>query len=294
MKILVTGAAGQVGSELVERGKAMGLNMIAASSAELDITCYETVTEYVTKTSPDIIINAAAYTAVDKAEDEPELAFAVNRDGPANLAKACAVKHIPLLHISTDYVFSGSSTDPCREDDAANPVGVYGSSKLAGEQAVASHLTQYIILRVAWVFGANGQNFVRTMLRLGGENEELSVVADQHGCPTWAGDIADTLLTIATRYREQGDLPWGSYHYMGAPATTWYGFAETIFEQAQGLGMLDKSPVVHPVTSEQYPTAAQRPKNSVLDCDKIQRVFGINQPDWRAGLASVLNTWKQQ
>ncbi len=292
MKILVTGAEGQVGTELIIRGKKLGLTMISADLSELDITQQDAVLEYTQTQSPDIIINAAAHTAVDKAENEVELSFLVNRDGPFNLAEACAAMDIPLLHISTDYVFDGVNNTPYQEDDIPNPTGVYGTSKLEGEHAVVGQIEKHIILRVAWVFSESGHNFVRTMLRLGAERDELSVVADQQGAPTWAGDIADTLLVIATQYSKQGDLPWGIYHYIGTPATTWHGFAKTIFEQAQELKMLDKVPVVHAITTEQYPTPAERPKNSVLDCQKIKQEFGINQPDWRVGLRSVLTRWK--
>ncbi len=288
MKVLVTGAKGQVGSELIERGQLIGLSMIAVDIDELDITKQDTVTEYIKAESPGMVINAAAYTAVDKAEEDVKLAYAVNRDGADYLAKACAEVNIPLLHISTDYVFDGSKDTPYSEDDQPNPAGVYGKSKWEGEVAVAQKLGNHIILRVAWVFAASGHNFIRTMLRLAGERDELSVVADQCGAPTWAGDIADVLLNMAAQYRDKNELPWGTYHYIGAPDTTWHGFAQTIFDQAKHLGLIGKTPVLHAIATEQYPTPAERPKNSVLNCKKIHGVFNISQPDWRIGLKRVL------
>jgi len=294
MKVLVTGANGQVGTELTARGRTMGLNVLAAGPAELDITDRNAVFKYIHQASPDIVINAAAYTAVDRAEEGVELAFAVNRDGPAYLGEACATVDIPLLHISTDYIFDGEKEVAYLEDDVPNPKGVYGKSKLEGERAVADKLKKHIILRVAWVFAASGNNFVRTMLRLGAERDELSVVSDQQGAPTWAGDIADALLNMTKRYNEQGEIPWGTYHYTGKQATTWHGFAQVIFDEAAALNMLDKIPTVHAITTAQYPTPAQRPKNSVLNCRKIDRAFGITQPDWQVGLVDVLNQWKAQ
>lgn len=291
MKVLVSGAGGQVGTELIKRGQALGLVMLPVYSEELDITQHNRVIEYIKSNSPDIVINAAAYTAVDKAEEEAELAFAVNRDGPAYLAEACSDISVPLLHLSTDYVFDGTNQGAYVESDIPNPTTIYGKSKLEGEQAVVNRIEQHIILRVAWVFAASGSNFVRTMLRLGREGDELNVVADQKGAPTWAGDIADVLLTIAIRYKQNENIAWGTYHYIGTPETTWHRFAQTIFREARQLNMLEKVPRVHAISTDQYPTAAERPKNSVLNCQKIQDAFQIQQPDWRIGLRDVLNEW---
>lgn len=294
MKVLVTGAEGQVGTDLILRGKSLGLQMIPTGRGELDITRQGAVCAYISSQSPDIVINAAAYNAVDKAEEESELAYAINRDGPALLAIECAKRNIPLMHISTDYVFDGAKSGLYQEDDSPNPQGIYGKSKLAGERAVEQHLKRYIILRVAWVFGTTGNNFVRTMLRLDRERDEIRVVADQYGSPTWSGDIAMVLLTIVERYHKGEAIPWGTYHYIGEPATTWHGFAQTIFDAAVALGMLEKPPRVNAISTEKYPTPAQRPKNSVLNCQKIQRDLGIPQPDWRIGLNKVLMSWKEQ
>ena len=199
MRIIIVGAQGQVGWELTRRAPLLGHEVLAWDVAELDITDAAAVNRALTASGAEVVINAAAYTAVDRAEQEPESAFAVNRDGPAHLAAACHRLHIPLLHISTDYVYDGAKIDPYVEDDPTTPLGVYGASKLAGDEAVRQVLPRHLILRVSWVFGIHGQNFVKTILRLAREREELRVVADQSGCPTYAGDIADTLLELAGR-----------------------------------------------------------------------------------------------
>jgi dTDP-4-dehydrorhamnose reductase len=293
MKILVTGAQGQVGHELIRQGAALGLEMIATDREELDITDRDAVIAMMEAQHPDCVINAAAYTAVDKAEEEQELAYAINRDGPANLAQGCSEAGIPLLHISTDYLFDGAKSGPYREEDPPNPASVYGKSKLAGDQAVEQTLEQHLTLRVAWVFGAHGHNFARTMLRLAGERDELRVVADQHGAPTWAGDIATALLTIGQRHHKGETIPWGTYHYIGQPATTWHGFATAVCEKALALSMIERMPKVTPITTADFPTPAPRPANSVLACDKITQRLAISQPDWRIGLQHVLEEWKQ-
>jgi len=293
MRVLVTGAKGQVGSELIFEGEKRRMHMLAARRAELDITQQDAVNSFIQTQKPDILINAAAYTAVDKAESEPELAYAINRDGAANLAQACADNNIPLMHISTDYVFDGKKEGAYTETDTPNPQCVYGKSKLEGERAIESILEQYLILRVSWVFGTNGNNFVKTMLQLAKERDVIKVVADQHGGPTWAGDIAATLMNLVERWTGGEITPWGTYHYSGQPPTTWYGFAEAIFEQAEELGMLDKRPEVEPSTATEYPTVAQRPLNSILDSHELAQHLNLSQADWRIGLRQVLETWKQ-
>jgi dTDP-4-dehydrorhamnose reductase len=237
----------------------------------------------------DVAINAAAYTAVDRAEQEPALAFAVNRDGPAHLAAACARSNIPLLHISTDYVYDGAKIDPYVEDDPTTPLGVYGASKLAGDEAVRRLLPRHLILRVSWVFGIHGHNFVKTILRLARERQELRVVADQYGGPTFAGDIADTLLDLAGRIAEiDARDAWGVYHYCGEPVTTWHGFASAIIELARARESLPVKTVTA-ITTTDYPTPAARPVNSVLDCAKLAARFGIRPRPWRAGLEALLD-----
>jgi dTDP-4-dehydrorhamnose reductase len=288
MKVLVLGANGQVGSELVIHGKKKGLQMIAANHKQLDISQSPDVDEFISEAKPDLVINAAAYTAVDKAEQESSAAYAANRDGPLNLALACERNNTPLFHISTDYVFDGLTSTPYKEDDEANPKSVYGKSKREGEKAIIDNTGKYLILRVAWVFGARGHNFVHTILRLAAEREVLKIVSDQFGSPTWSVDIANVLLDIAQRYFNENKLQWGTYHYIGAPVTSWCEFAKVIIDKAHRLGMLDDLPRVKPIATSEYPTPASRPQNSVLDCQKICREFSIQQPDWQKGLAAVL------
>lgn len=290
MKVLVTGANGQVGSEIVQQGENIGLQMLAAGRDLLDITQRSEVDSFIRVSKPDIVINAAAYTAVDKAESEPELAYAINCSGVTFLAQACADNNIPLLHISTDYVFDGSKHAAYSETDSTNPRTIYGKSKLEGERAIEAILERYIILRVSWVFGSVGNNFVKTMLRLGKERDELRIVEDQHGGPTWAGAIATTLLGLAKRLGDGEAIPWGTFHYCGQPATTWQIFAGAIFERAEALGTIGKRPGIEPILTADYPTPAHRPLNSVLNCEKILTELGIPQPDWKTGLDCMLIT----
>ncbi len=292
MRVLVTGANGQVGTELVQQGKSLGLEMIATDCAELDITQQGDVSYFFQIQKPDVVINAAAYTAVDQAELDSELAYAINRDGSAILAQACLKRRIPLFHISTDYIFDGSKEGGYSETDTPNPQSVYGKSKLAGDRAIESILEQHLTLRVSWVFGANGNNFVKTMLRLAKEQDVLKVVSDQYGSPTAAGSIAKTLLNIVKRWEMGKPTPWGTYHYSGQPATTWQGFAKTIFKQAKEIGLIEKFPVVEAITTAEYPTPAIRPLNTMFDCQNIERELGISQPDWHEDLNKVLQTWK--
>lgn len=290
MRMMITGAKGQVGWELTRRALRLGHEVLAWDVAELDITNARAVDQTLADSGADIVINAAAYTAVDRAEQEPELAFAVNRDGPSHLATACDRLKIPLLHISTDYVYDGHKAEPYVESDPLAPLGVYGQSKAEGDEAVRCRLPRHLILRVSWVFGVQGHNFVKTILRLARERTELRVVADQFGCPTFAGDIADVLLELAGRTTEidAGDS-WGVYHYCGAPATTWHGFASAIIQQAR----LDQPLAVREViaiTTADYPTPADRPAHSVLDCSRLSARFGIQPSLWQVGLETLLQS----
>lgn len=292
MRVLLTGANGQVGSEVLRKGILLPHEMIALNRADLDITDRGEIKQVFDSTKPQLLINAAAYTAVDKAEDEPDLAFAVNRDGSANLARACAQARIPMLHLSTDYVFNGHGIAPYRELDPVSPLGVYGRSKWEGEEIIRSILAQHIIMRVSWVFGPGGNNFVKTMLRLSQEHDELRVVGDQWGCPTYAGDIADALWMLVNRIEVDHRLPWGTYHYCGHPAVSWHEFAEAIVNAAaQHRGRA--APGVVPISTEDYPTRAERPANSILDCGLIQHTFGIFSGSWRDGLRIMLQPPKK-
>lgn len=288
MRILVCGANGQVGRELVERAANFGLTAIGRGRQQLDITSSEQIERDLQQFQPQMIINAAAYTHVDNAEKDEQQAYAINRDGPRNLAAAASRAGVPLLHLSTDYVFCGEGDRPCREDDHTAPTGVYGASKLAGEQAIAEQLPEHLILRTSWVYGLHGHNFVKTMLRLGAERDSLGVVSDQVGGPTEAGNIAGVLLWLARHYAREGSLAWGLYHYSGAPACSWYDFAEEIFRQAEALGLLARRPQVRPIATSDYPTPARRPAWSVLDCSRLHAQYGISQRDWRRDLADVL------
>jgi dTDP-4-dehydrorhamnose reductase len=290
MRILIIGAQGQVGWELTRRAPLLGHDVLAWDVAELDIADADAVNRALATLGMDVVINAAAYTAVDKAEQESALAFAVNRDGPAHLAAACAHLKIPLLHISTDYVYDGAKPGPYVEDDPTAPLGVYGASKLAGDEAVRQSLPRHLILRVSWVFGVHGHNFVKTILRLAREREELRVVADQYGCPTFAGDIADVLLELAGRAAEMdANAAWGTYHYRGEPATTWHGFASAMVEMARARQPLSVQTITAIATAD-YPLPSARPVNSVLDCARLTARFGIRPRPWQAGLEALLSS----
>ncbi|MBO2568859.1 dTDP-4-dehydrorhamnose reductase [Shewanella algae] len=286
MRVLITGCNGQVGHCLTERLKSIA-EILALGFKGLDITNREAVFNTVAKFRPDYIINAAAHTAVDRAEQEIELSYAINCDGPRYLAQAAKVYGAVMLHISTDYVFDGAGNSPYKETDSTGPQGIYGQSKLAGEQAVAEDCPQHLILRTAWVFGEHGNNFVKTMLRLAQGRDELNVVGDQFGGPTYAGDIADALISMV-RYLEQGKQPqWGVYHFSGMPYASWFDFASAIFQSAEQHDVFTKQPKLSAIPSSAYPTPAKRPANSRLDCSKIKNQFGIEPSDWNAALNNI-------
>ncbi|MBV5307233.1 MAG: dTDP-4-dehydrorhamnose reductase [Desulfobulbaceae bacterium] len=292
--ILLTGAGGQVGYEVKRLAADQGRALIGLTRSELDIADSKAVEQIFHQVRPALVMNGAAYTAVDKAEQEVEAAMRANRQGPAVLAAACREHAVPLLHLSTDYVFDGNSAGAYREDDSVAPSGVYGLSKWEGEEEVRAGLKEHLILRVSWVFGPHGNNFVKTMLRLAAERDALQVVADQRGCPTSAAHIAAALLSIADRLGQGIDVPWGTYHFCGMPETTWHGFAETILREAVRMGILAHVIPVHPISTDQYPTPARRPQNSVLDCHKFMQTFGIQPPAWQEGLRAMLSRIKHQ
>ena len=276
MKILVFGKTGQVATCLQEQA-----DVTALGRDKADLSNPDQCAAVIAATNADVIINAAAYTAVDKAETDTDMAELVNHTAVAAMAKAAAARDIPFLHISTDYVFPGGGTEPWNTDAKTGPLGVYGATKLRGEQAVVDAGGRYAILRTSWVFSAHGNNFVKTMLKLGKDRDALTIVGDQIGGPTAAADIAATLLEMARAIVED-DKPSGTYHYSGKPDCSWADFASEIFTQA-GITC-----DVTPIPTKDYPTPATRPLNSRLNCATLQRDFGIRRPDWRASLGGVL------
>jgi dTDP-4-dehydrorhamnose reductase len=285
MRVLVFGETGQVARELAARAAARGIALETLGRAAADLADPAACAAAVARAQADVAINAAAYTAVDRAETEPDLAAAVNAAAPGAMARAAAARGLPFLHVSTDYVFDGAPGRPWREDDPTGPLGVYGATKLAGEAAVAAAGGPHAVLRTAWVFSAHGANFVKTMLRLAETRDALRVVDDQIGGPTPAAAIADALLDMAGAFAAGRGVP-GVFHFAGAPATSWAAFAAAIFVASAARG--GRAPAVEPIPSSDYPTPARRPLNSVLDCAKIRAAYGIAQPDWRAGLETVL------
>ena len=286
-RILITGGSGQVGHCLKAQLEGCAELSVPDSSA-LNITDRRSVRQAVETFRPDYIINAAAYTAVDKAESDAERAFAVNRDGAHHLAEATEAAGAAMLHISTDYVFDGAGGAPYDEAAPTVPQNIYGASKLVGEQAVLAACRRAVVMRTSWVFGAHGQNFVKTMLRLGRERDSLGIVANQYGAPTAAADIAAVLITIVRRHTpEQLAERAGIYHYCGSPYASWFEFAETIFAEAAAQGVLAKIPAVKPIATVDYPTPAKRPADSRLDCGKIRTVFGIGPCDWHSALSDL-------
>jgi dTDP-4-dehydrorhamnose reductase len=288
LRILLTGAGGQLGLEVQKAAARPGadLTVVPLTRSDLDITDPEAVRHALARQKPDILVNAAAYTNVDRAESEPGLALAVNRDGAENLAAACSQANVPLIHVSTDYVFDGRGTRPYREEDPVSPLNAYGRSKAEGEDRIRARHPEHVILRTSWLYATHGRNFLTTMLRLGRERDTLSVVNDQVGCPTWARDLARAILQIAEAL-PRTPSPWGTYHCSNQGQTTWYGFAEAIFELApQALALRVQN--VHPISTEDYPTPAARPPYSVLNCARIHRSFGISLPPWRESVRTAL------
>ena len=284
MRVLITGAHGQVGTELSKQAGQLGWETHSVDIDGLDITDIEAVNSIICEYEPDAVINAAAYTAVDRAESDEMAAYAVNRDGPKNLARACGELDISLVHYSTDYVFDGSKSGAYTEDDQVAPLGMYGKSKFAGEEAVRRHCDRHLILRTSWVFSTQGNNFVKTMLRLGREHEELGVVSDQFGKPTSEAEIARITLQILSGYQKD----WGTYHLAQPAMTSWHGFAKAIFKQAEALGEPLKLNRLNAIATSDYPTAAKRPANSELSCDRLEAVFGVRIRPWRDSLYDVI------
>ena len=287
-KLLITGANGQVVFILSQKLRNESKHeVLALSHAELDITNKEAVSSIVDSFAPDVIINCAAYTDVDKAESKIKLAYDVNMNGVKYLAEAANKCNATILHISTDYVFDGGKTDKYTEKDIIHPISVYGSSKAKGDTILLSLSPKAIILRTSWVFGEHGNNFVKTILGLAKSKDTLAVVSDQIGGPTYAKDVATALIYIAEQIIEDGNIRYGIYNFAGKPCVSWYDFSKTIFEEAVSQNVLEKSPLVNAITTADYPTPAKRPLNSCLDLTKIQQVFGIQPSDWQAALKNI-------
>lgn len=294
MRTLVLGAGGQVGRELLHalagQGEVVaatrtGAPVDGARGARADLADPASVIALLEAERPERVVNAAAYTAVDRAEGEPALAQVVNAEAPGEIARWCAGQGVPLVHYSTDYVFDGQGSRPYRVDDPTAPLGVYGRTKLAGERAVRAAGGRHLIFRTAWVYAAHGHNFLRTMLRLGAERDALRVVSDQVGTPTPAGLIAD----VTARALAVEGAASGTWHLTAAGDTSWHGFAEAIFEGAAARGLLSRVPRVEAIPTSEYPTPARRPAYSCLDTSTLERDFGLQLPHWRDGVAGVLN-----
>lgn len=294
MRILLFGANGQVGHELRRSLACCGEIVATTRSGRLedgsacevaDFDAPDALPALVERIRPTVVVNAAAYTAVDKAESDREAAFRANAEAPSRIAEACARMGIQLAHYSTDYVFDGTGTRPYREDDPTAPLGVYGESKLAGEQGIRASGASHIILRTAWVYAAHGKNFLRTMLRLGAERDTLGVVADQIGTPTSAGLIADVTASLLP----QAGTRSGTWHLTASGETSWHGFAEAIFAGAVSRGLLARAPQVNAIATTDYPTPARRPAYSRLDTTRLQADFGLELPEWREACARVLD-----
>lgn len=283
MKLLVTGSEGQLARGLLEAANAVGVQAIALGRPFIDVADEKSVTAAIARERPDIVVNAAAYTAIDKAEREPVLAHAVNALGAEFVARACAAHAIPIIQISTDYVFDGMKDGPYVENDLTAPINVYGRTKLEGEQRVAKICQRHLILRTAWVYSPWGANFVKTMLRLGATRPSIGVVDDQRGSPTSAAHLASIVIDIAARVvTGPSGARWGIYNAAGAGETTWFGFAHEVFRHAtaHGLPVAD----VAAIATSAFPTPARRPANSRLNCDKLRQAFGLELPDWRVGV----------
>lgn len=287
MKILVIGASGQLGQELMRQGQKVNPDIRGVDYPQADITVPDRIAKVFADYQPMLVINAAAYTNVDGAESEPDLAMSINRDGPANVARICAAYRIPLIHLSTDYVFDGTKDSPYSETDPISPTGVYGRSKAAGETALRAILNNCLIIRTAWLYSPHGHNFVKTMLRLAREKAEIPVVFDQVGSPTSAADLAEAILTITDRIRQNAAIEWGTYHYCGKGIISWYEFARAIVQIGRQYER-DMTGRIIPIKSADYPTRATRPSYSALNCDRIRHHFGIATKPWRDSLAVTI------
>ncbi|BFM13998.1 dTDP-4-dehydrorhamnose reductase [Maricurvus nonylphenolicus] len=288
IKLLLLGASGQVGQAFLALDLDTDFELLTPDSKSINFTEPDSVYEQIMQIAPDIIVNTAAYTAVDNAESDQIKAERVNATTPGIIANACQALGIPLIHISTDYVFDGKGASPYHEDDTTQPINVYGSTKLNGEALVRQNCDKHLIVRTSWVFADKGANFVRTMLRLGQERDQLTIINDQIGSPTYAGDIAQAILKLIGQALKADFSDWGVYHFSSAKPCSWYEFAQSIFATGEEIGLVNGNCSLKPIPTSEYPTPAARPIYSVLDCSKIQQL-GIEQPDWQAGLKRMLN-----
>ena len=281
--VLVIGRSGQVAQALVRLGRIHGHDVVATGRPEADLKRPDSLATALARHGPAMVVNAGAYTAVDDAEGSREEAFAINAAGAGHLARACAQASVPLIHMSSDYVFDGKASRPYREDDAIAPLSAYGASKAEGEAEVREAGGRHVIFRTSWLYSEGGRNFLTTMLRLGRERPELAIVDDQMGSPTYAADVAEAIARIVETVLDRpGDDVWGTCHFASAGSTTWFGFAGEIFARAGARGW--PAPRLKPITTAEYPTPARRPSYSVLDSGRTARVFGVTAPDWREAL----------
>ena len=297
-RILLTGVSGQVGGDLFPLLQPLG-SVVAPLRSDLDLGNSHAIREFIRKTRPDWIINPAAYTAVDKAESEPDLAYAINAKAPRAIGEAAAELGIPVIHFSTDYVFDGAGTAPWVEGDEPGPLGVYGASKLAGERALASSGAEHLIFRTSWVYSSRGKNFLLTILRLAQEKDELRIVDDQHGAPTWSRDLARLVVNVMRKIRERSAeagisvqegvrAVQGIYHAANSGETTWFGFSREFLRLFAEACPDKKLARLVPITTAEYPTPASRPANSQLDCSRLQATFGVIMPAWQESVAAVV------
>lgn len=291
MRVLVLGKSGMLGRDVMDTFLEREFNVLGIDRKELDLEYPSRIPRVLKNADPDIVINCAAYTNVDLAEKEREKAMRINRDSPGVLAETCNAFGIPLIHVSTDYVFDGRSSRPYKENDPVCPVNYYGLTKKEGEDAIRSNLEKHIIVRTSWLYGRHGKNFVKTILRLAAERSEIRVVADQFGSPTWAVELARALLKVVeTIWRTENKAPWGTYHFAGLGETSWYKFAEEIVNRAKKYQDLTVRRVV-PISTDQYPTPATRPGRSTLDSTKISETFGVTLTPWEESLSLMIKEY---
>ncbi|MDG2229729.1 MAG: dTDP-4-dehydrorhamnose reductase [Gammaproteobacteria bacterium] len=289
MRLLVTGSDGQVGTELKRQSSEYDFEIFHTDKEEMDITSYDDVINYFSENQPDLLVNLAAYTNVEKAEDEREAAYQINVEGPKNLAQACKNKSIPIIHISTDYVFNGKKDSPYTEEDEPDPINFYGETKFRGEEKIKELLPQHIIIRTSWLFSHHmGHNFIKQILNRANSNERIQVVNDIFGCPTSARSLAECIFRICEQYRNSGRIDFGTYHFVNSPPSSWHVFATHIVDLAYENKIINQPIFVHPVPSSHYETNAVRPINSTMSAKKISSCYQIPDVNWRSELIEIM------